>query len=192
MARRGRRTLGPFTVTVEPAEVVALVGPNGAGKTTLLRLLLGIDRPSSGLALVGGCPVGPLTPPRGVGYVPDRDEFWDWLSAEQNLWPFAPDPAAVTSTIVRVGLDPSSAPVRTYSRGMRQRLAIARALLTATGLLVLDEPTIAIDSDGVALLAGVVGELRLSGVATLVATHDADFAGTIGARLVRVEAGRTE
>ncbi len=190
--RRGGRTLGPFSLELAPAEIVALVGPNGAGKSTLIRLLLGIDRPDSGVATIGGVRVSPLAPPQGTGYVPDHDRFWDWASALENLRPFARDGRAPEATLELVGLDVADLPVRAFSRGMRQRLSLARALLTATDLLVLAEPTIAVDSAGVAELVDVLRTARDDGLAILTATHDADFARLLGARLVAVEAGRTQ
>jgi ABC-type multidrug transport system ATPase subunit len=185
------RLLGPFDLRVEPGEAVALVGANGSGKTTFIRLALGIDRASDGRSVVFGEPVGPLKPPQGVGYVPDRAEFWDWMSAVDNLRPFTGAANGVEEALDHVGLGlVGRHAVRTFSRGMKQRLAIARALISRPRLLVLDEPTIALDEEGAGVLATIVEEHRSAGGALLVASHDPAFVETIGARIVRVSEGR--
>lgn len=192
VTRLGRRELGPFTIDVAPGESVALVGTNGSGKTTAIRLALGLLRLTGGSSVVFGVRVSPLRPPNGVGYVPDQTVFFDWASARRNLLPFAPDEAAADRALAQVGLaDTGEKSVGRFSRGMRQRLSIARALVCTPSLLVLDEPTIALDVDGVAMLAGLLVERSGSGLATLVATHDRDFLDRVPARVVDIRAGRT-
>lgn len=185
------RLLGPFTLDVEPGEVVALIGPNGSGKTTFIRLALGIDRSSDGASRIFGRSVDPLHPPVGVAYVPDRAEFWDWVSGVENVRPFTRDGGDAQAALERVGLGAvAERPVRTYSRGMRQRLAIARALAAAPGLLVMDEPTIALDEEGAELLGELVAEFRQAGRSVLVASHDESFVARLGGRIVRFRDGR--
>lgn len=191
-ARLGGRDLGPFTFSVEPGELVCLLGGNGSGKTTAIRLALGLIRASAGTAQVFGKQVSPTSPPEGVGYVPDRAEFWNWESAAGNLLPFTTVPGAVPAVLERVGLGHvARTPVRRFSRGMRQRLSIARGLIAESGLLVMDEPTIALDVAGVDLLVDVIGERHASGLATLVATHDQGFLERLDGRVVNVENGAT-
>jgi len=186
------RKLGPFDVEVAAGELVALVGGNGSGKTTCLRLMLGLDRASAGLAQVAGHAVNPLQPPRGIGYVPDQPQFWDWRSGRDNLRPFAPAADAVQALLDQLGLgEAGRTAVRKYSRGMRQRLALARALAATPPILVLDEPTIALDSGGVDLLVEILLARRAAGHTGLVATHDAAFLERLAPRQIEVLAGRT-
>jgi len=186
------RKLGPFEVEVAAGELVALVGGNGSGKTTCLRLMLGLDRASAGLAQVGGQAVSPLQPPRGIGYVPDQPQFWDWRSGRDNLRPFASTAGAAEALLGQLGLaEAGRTAVRKYSRGMRQRLALARALAATPPTLVLDEPTIALDSGGVDLLVEILLTRRAEGHSALVATHDAAFLDRIAPRQIEVLAGRT-
>jgi zinc transport system ATP-binding protein len=192
VTRLGRKELGPFAIEVGPDETVALVGANGSGKTTAIRLALGLLRLTGGSAVVFGERVSPLRPPSYVGYVPDQTVVFDWASALRNLLPFAPDVAAAEHCLAVVGLaDTGKKPVGRFSRGMRQRLSIARALVSGPRLLVLDEPTIALDTDGVALLADLLVTRATSGLATLVATHDRDLLGRFPARVIDVRDGRT-
>lgn len=186
------RILGPFSVSVGIGETVALVGTNGSGKTTLIRLLLGLDRASSGSVRVFGHPVSPLLPPKGIGYVPDAPQFWDWRSAMANISPFCSDPISGPAILERVGLGHTGkTPVKKFSRGMRQRLAIARALARSPRLLVLDEPTIALDASGVDMLTGFLRETQQSGTSVLVASHDSHFLNDLGCPQVTVRDAKT-
>jgi ABC-type multidrug transport system ATPase subunit len=171
---------------------VALVGSNGSGKTTAIRCALGLVRLREGEALVWGKPVSPTRPPSGCAYVPDRPVFYEWASAYDNLLVFTQNRELVNATLGEVGLDavgPRS--VSRFSRGMRQRLAIARALVTEPKLLVLDEPTIALDASGVAWLGQLLRRRSDMGQSTLVATHDRDFLGDLAPSIVEVGDGRT-
>jgi ABC-type multidrug transport system ATPase subunit len=187
----GARLVGPCDLRVGLGEVVALVGPNGSGKTTFIRVALGIDRAADGHCAIFGRRVDPLHPPTGVGYVPDRAEFWDWLDAHDNLRPFAPSGADIDALLERVGLTAAARrPVRAYSRGMRQRLSLGRALANDPALLVLDEPTIALDEGGVELLMEIVREQTARNRSVVVASHDESFVRGLGGRIVRFADGR--
>lgn len=187
-----RKALGPFTFAVDHGETVALTGTNGSGKTTALRLALGLVRAEAGRSRVLGREVSPLQPPRDTGFVPDKPVFHDWDSAAGNLALLEPDRARIDDALRTVGLgDVAAQPVKGFSRGMRQRLSLARALVRAPKLLVMDEPTIALDAGGVAMLLEVVVARRRDGLATLVATHDREFLTALDPRIVAVEGGRT-
>jgi ABC-type multidrug transport system ATPase subunit len=187
-----KRTLGPFTFRVAEGEVVALTGTNGSGKTTALRLALGLVRADAGRAEVFGRAVSPLQPPSDVGFVPDKPVFYEWDTAIGNLALLEPDRARIDDALAAVGLAAAAAqPVKGYSRGMRQRLSLARALVRAPALLVMDEPTIALDADGITMLLDLLRTRRREGRATLVATHDRDFLAELPARKVAIDAGRT-
>ncbi len=187
-----KRSLGPFTFGVAEGEVVALTGINGSGKTTALRLALGLVRADAGRAEVFGRAVSPLQPPNDVGFVPDKPVFYEWDTAIGNLALLEPDRARIDNTLAAVGLAAAaSQSVKGYSRGMRQRLSLARALVRGPALLVLDEPTIALDTDGITMLLGLLRRRRRERLATLVATHDRDFLAELPARKIAIDAGRT-
>jgi ABC-2 type transport system ATP-binding protein len=168
---------------VMPGEIFGLLGPNGAGKTTTILMLLGLSEPTSGKVRVAGMDPArrPLEVKRRVGYLPDNVGFYGSLSGRQNLSYTARlngltrevSAERVEQLLGEVGLlDVADRPVEGYSRGMRQRLGIADALVKEPTLLILDEPTIAIDPAGVAellaLIRRLVGE---RGIAVLLSSH---------------------
>jgi ABC-2 type transport system ATP-binding protein len=159
-----------------------LLGPNGAGKTTLLRALAGLIRPDSGTIAVFGDELvfGAGLPP-GVAAVVDAPAFTPYLSARRNLQILArldgatPHRAAVDDVLDRVGLaNRAGRRVDGWSTGMRQRLAIAAALLRRPRLLILDEPLSSLDASGARDVAGLFNELVADGVTILVSSHDMD------------------
>jgi ABC-2 type transport system ATP-binding protein len=164
-------------------EVFGLLGPNGAGKTTTILMLLGLTSPTSGRARVDGMVPSrdPLAIKARVGYLPDDVGFYDDLTARQNLRYTAAlnriPPAAAEERIERlltdVGLaDDGDRRVGAYSRGMRQRLGLADALVKNPTILILDEPTVNIDPDGVRELLLLVERLRTEeGVTILLSSH---------------------
>lgn len=168
---------------VHPGEIFGLLGQNGAGKTTTILMLLGLTEPTSGQARVMG--LDPTREPRRVkrrvGYLPDAVGFYGGLTGRQNLRYTArlnglrgPEAeASIQDVLEQVGLvDRANDPVEQYSRGMRQRLGIADALVKSPDLLILDEPTAAIDPIGVVeildLLRRLVDE---RGLAILLSSH---------------------
>jgi len=198
--RFGRRVaLDDVDLSVAPGELVGLLGPNGAGKTTLLRLVLGLVRPSGGELTVFGEPPGGPALVR-VGAVAERPSFWDHLSARRNLAALARasragDPAArvgrIDEVLDRVGLrGAADVRVRAFSQGMRQRLAIALALLGRPDLLVLDEPANGLDPGGIAEVRTLLRSLRDAGAAVVVSSHLLAELGPIADRLVILSRGR--
>lgn len=179
----GLTAVDGLDLTVPRGEIFGLLGPNGAGKTTTILMLLGLTPPSAGGArVVGVDPVRePLEVKRHVGYLPDSVGFYGDMSGRQNLRYTArlnrmPEEKAESRTgevLGEVGLeDRADDLVRTYSRGMIQRLGIADALVKDPDVLVLDEPTIAIDPEGaeemLALIRRLPGE---RGVTVLLSSH---------------------
>ncbi|MDP8905716.1 MAG: ABC transporter ATP-binding protein [Chloroflexota bacterium] len=169
-------------LTVYQGEVFGLLGPNGAGKTTTILMLLGLSEPSAGSARVLGLDPArnPLEIKRRVGYLPDAVGFYSGLTGRQNLRYTArlnglSDDVAeerISVLLERVGLaDAADQPVETYSRGMKQRLGLADTLVKDPLIVVLDEPTTAIDPTGVVEVLGLVRELAASGVAVLLSSH---------------------
>jgi ABC-type multidrug transport system ATPase subunit len=131
----------------------------------------------------------------GVGAVFEADGWYPWLSGRENLMLFAGvrrcDPTVVDELLETVGLTPAAErAVRHYSRGMRQRLAIARARLADPPLLVLDEPTVALDDEAGHWLVHLLVAHVAGGGGVLVASHDAAFLEALGGRVVPVDQGR--
>jgi len=169
-------------VTVFQGEVFGLLGPNGAGKTTTILMLLGLSEPSDGTARVLGLDPArhPLQVKRQVGYLPDDVGFYGGMTGRQNLRytarlnGLAADVAEerMAALLERVGLtDAADSRVDTYSRGMRQRLGLADVLVKQPSIVILDEPTTAIDPQGVEDVLILVRELATEGVAVLLASH---------------------
>ena len=166
---------------VERGEVFGLLGPNGAGKTTTILMLLGLTEPSSGSIEVLGLDPrrDPIEVKRRVGYLPDAVGFYDELTARQNLRFTArlngisdPD-ARIDELLEEVGLSAAAdQPVGEYSRGMNQRLGLADALIKSPSILILDEPTTAIDPEGVAEILDLIRGLAVEDhVAVLLSSH---------------------
>ncbi|HXF74309.1 MAG TPA: ABC transporter ATP-binding protein, partial [Actinomycetota bacterium] len=183
-------------------EVFGLLGPNGAGKTTTILMLLGLTEPSEGEARVLGLdPVRrPLEVKRRVGYVPDAVGFYDAMTGRQNLRftarlnglnGFAAE-ERISSLLDQVGLaHAADDPVETYSRGMRQRLGIADALVKDPEVLILDEPTVAIDPEGVAEVLELIRRVsRERGVTVLLSSHLLHQVRTVCDRVGIFAAGR--
>ncbi len=172
-----------LNLDVRPGEVFGLLGPNGAGKTTTILMLLGLSEPTDGHAEVAGFDPtrDPLEVKRRVGYMPDDVGFYGNLTGRQNLRYTARlngiDPRAVEARLgdllAQVGLaDVADRAVETYSRGMRQRLGLADALVKEPAVVVLDEPTTAIDPAGVAEVLDLIGSIaRDRGAAVLLSSH---------------------
>jgi len=161
--------------------MVALFGSNGAGKTTLLRLLAGLLRPTSGEARLLGSPLpGDAALRRRIGVLGHDSFLYGDLTGAENLRYYARlydvrEHGRVEHLLDELGLrDAADRPARTYSRGMVQRLSLARAILHDPELLLLDEPYTGLDPSGSALLQDSLARLRSRGVTVLMTTHDFD------------------
>ncbi|HVX47590.1 MAG TPA: ATP-binding cassette domain-containing protein, partial [Mycobacteriales bacterium] len=165
--------------TVEPGQILGLLGPTGAGKTTTLRMLLGLITPSGGQIRLFGSRVGPGAPVLGrVGALVEGPGLLPHLSGMDNLRLFwratgRPEPEAEFDEVLRIArLGPAvERRVRTYSHGMRQRLAIAQAMLGLPDLLVLDEPTNGLDPPQIRDLRGVLQDYVAGGRTVVVSSH---------------------
>ena len=178
-----RNAVNSLNLKINRGEIFGLLGPNGAGKTTTILMLLGLTEPTSGTAQVDGLDPrrDPLAVKRRVGYLPDDVGFYDDVSARENLLYTARlnrmrEPEAterIEYLIDQVGLsEVIDRRVRTFSRGMRQRLGLADALIKRPSILILDEPTVNIDPEGVRELLKFVSDLRRDeGMTVLLSSH---------------------
>jgi heme exporter protein A len=178
---------------------LTLVGPNGAGKTTLLRMLAGLSRPSGGELRVLGVVPGPSAAAlrARIGLVSHESQLYADLSADENLRFFAalygvPDPESrIDSALAQVELRGRRAdPVRVFSRGMTQRLSIARALLHEPSLLLFDEPTTGLDDRAVGILVDLLAALHGGGRTLILTTHRLDVGLRVADRVAVQARGR--
>ncbi|MBX3249022.1 MAG: ABC transporter ATP-binding protein [Myxococcales bacterium] len=172
------RALESFALELHAGQVVMLAGPNGAGKSTLIRVLLGLVSPDRGALRVDGRLVRVDRAFRNrLAYLPESVAFAESLTGREVVAFFASARgvarARVDEVLERVGLaDARRRAVRGYSRGMRQRLGLAVALVAPSDLLILDEPTGGLDQDALSLLWSVLDEWRAAGRIVLLASHE--------------------
>jgi ABC-2 type transport system ATP-binding protein len=169
-----------LTLQVPAGEVFGFLGPNGAGKTTSIKMLLGLVAPTSGSGQVLGAPVGSRAARARVGFLPEHFRFHDWLTAEEFLTLHGrlyrmPGPrlrARVDELLDTVGLTPfRHKNLRTFSKGMLQRIGLAQALLNDPALVFLDEPTSGLDPVGRRLVRDIIRDLRSRGTTVFLNSH---------------------
>ncbi len=193
-----RWALVHISTQVEAGRGCMLIGPNGSGKSTLIKCLATALRPHKGRVLLGGQDVWPnraaLRP--DIAYFGHQAHVYDDLSGAENLrvWAslggYTPD---IPALLARVGLDPErDDPVRTFSAGMRRRIALARMLLKKPRLVLLDEPFTALDPPGRELMLSVISELKETGAAVLMATHLPPVAARVCEKALALESGQVQ
>lgn len=170
---------------VEQGEVFGFLGPNGAGKTTTVRMLTGLIHPSAGTARIAGFELGENDTEirRNVGILTESPGMYDRLTAEKNLTIFAElydvedVPGAIHKYLTMLDLwDRRMDPVGSFSKGMRQKLAVARALLHEPKVLFLDEPTTGLDPEAAKTVRDFIEELKSKGRTIFMTTHNLDEA----------------
>ena len=181
------------TFEVGKGEVFGLLGPNGAGKTTTLRMLAGLIAPTAGKASVAGVPLTrqSIDRVRGqVGFLTEAPGLWERLSVRMNLLTYArlhqlPNPQGVVErALARFGLsDRADSLGAELSKGLKQRVAIARTLLHDPPVVLLDEPTSGLDPQSARLVRDLVLELRTRGHAVILSTHNLDEAERLADRV---------
>jgi heme exporter protein A len=195
------RALAGVDLTLAAGEVCALLGPNGAGKSTLLAVLSTLMRPTAGAVRYlggGGARAVDDRLRTEIGMLAHASLCYGELSAIENLRFFAglygvaDGEARARALLDEVGLEPRARdqPARTYSRGMLQRLALARALLGRPSLLLLDEPFTGLDRDGAQALGHRLGRAKADGAIVLVVTHDLEAIAGVTDHAVVLRAGK--
>ena len=200
--RYGRFTaVDRLTLEVGPGEIVGFLGPNGAGKTTTLRCCCGLLRPDDGEILVAGASL--LDEPRrarmGLGFVPDRPFLYERLTGREMLELIGalydvPGPIAqerAEDLMRRLQLEEAAGDlIETYSQGMRQKVAVAAAVLHDPPLLLLDEPLGGLDPHGARALKDLLRERAARGLGVLISTHLLEVAERLCDRVVILHGGR--
>jgi ABC-2 type transport system ATP-binding protein len=194
---RGRiRAVDRLSFTVEPGSVTAFLGPNGAGKTTTLRMLLGLVRPTGGIATIGGRPYHRIPDPiRAVGAGLEASGFHPARTGRNHLRVLCraaglPEQRA-DEVLHLVGLqDAAQRKVRGYSLGTRQRLGLATALLGDPRVLILDEPANGLDPDGIRWQRGFFRHLADQGRTVLISSHQLNEVQEIADRVVILNRGK--
>jgi ABC-2 type transport system ATP-binding protein len=189
-----------LSLSVGRGEVFGFLGPNGAGKTTSLKMLLGLIEPSAGTARVLGSPLGNRAARARVGFLPEHFRFHEWLTGHELLRfhgrLYGLSGSALRSRIdellARVDLvEAADRALRTYSKGMLQRVGLAQALLNQPDLVFLDEPTSGLDPIGRLLVRDVIHELKSKGTAVFLNSHLLGEIEVTCDRVVFLKAGRT-
>jgi ABC-type iron transport system FetAB ATPase subunit len=193
LSARGLRSRfgGPFTFDVHAGECIAIQGPSGAGKSVLLRMLADLD-PHDGDALLDGRPASSMPAPAwrsAVVYQAAEPAWWEDTARAHFA---GADTGFVERTLAALGLAASvlDTPIDRLSTGERQRLALVRSLARQPRVLLLDEPTAALDPDSIGRAEALLRERLADGMAVLIVTHAAGQAHRLAHRIFRLERGR--
>jgi ABC-2 type transport system ATP-binding protein len=188
-----REAVSDLSLELRPGETFALVGPNGAGKTTTLRMLAGLIAPSQGRVELNGRALTPESAGwarRQVGFLTEAPGLWDRLTVRQNLTVYArlyglSSPAlAVDAALTRFGvLDRARDAAAQLSKGLRQRVALARTILHDPAIVLLDEPTSGLDPESARSVRELVRGLKNEGRAVLICTHNLDEVDRLATRV---------
>ena len=202
-----RRAVDAVDLTLDEGDCVALFGPNGAGKTTLLRLISGLLKPTKGTIRIGGQSLRDNASARGLlGLISHQSMLYSALSSRENvefaarLYGVADPQSAAMRALERMRIaDRAGAPVRSLSRGLQQRVSIARAIVHEPRVVLLDEPYTGLDAAGGAALTDMLLALRADGASLVLVTHNVEEGLTVatqaavmlGGRIVRRDDTRT-
>ncbi len=193
------RALDRLTITVDEGEVFGFLGPNGAGKSTTLKLLMGLIFPTSGSATILGKPIGDRDMRRRIGFLPENPYFYDYLTAEELLTYYAglsgldgarrARQVAAVLDEVEIGSERRMR-LRSYSKGMIQRVGVAQALVSEPDLVFFDEPMSGLDPLGRRHLRQLMLRLRDRGCTVFFSSHILSDAEAVCSRVAIVAQGR--
>lgn len=194
---KGYTVLDNINFVVDQPLIYGFVGRNGAGKTMLFRSISGLISPTSGSVKINGKQLGKeLTFPESIGLTIENIGLWSEFSGFHNLKMLAKIKKKISDdqikkTIQRVGLDPADKrPVRKYSQGMKQRIVLAQALMEQPELLILDEPTNALDENGVKLIRSIIMEEKYRGATILLSSHSKEDIEILCDVIYHMDAGK--
>jgi ABC-2 type transport system ATP-binding protein len=191
--------LHDLNLTVQPGEVFGFLGPNGAGKTTTVKILLGLVRPTSGEARIFGQPSSDPEARRLVGYLPENFRFQEWLTGRELLElhadlsdvPAADRERRIPHVLRLVGLaDRGDERIKTYSKGMMQRIGLAQAIIHEPRVVLLDEPTSALDPIGRREVRDLIRTLSGSGMTVFLNSHLLSEIEMVCDRVAIIDRGR--
>ena len=181
--RKKKTALNALDLKIQKGEVFGLLGPNGSGKTTTIKLLLGLLFPTSGDALVFNEPAAKVEKNERIGYLPEESYLYRFLNAEETLdfygrlfkIPTSVRQERAARLIETVGLKNDKKRIlREYSKGMRQRIGLAQALINDPDLVILDEPTSGLDPEGTRWMKDLIIDLKKQGKTILMCSHRLD------------------
>lgn len=195
-----QKAVDGLSLIIEKGEFYGFLGPNGAGKTTTIRMITGILEPDEGEILVNGYSVHEKEHvAKIIGVVPEGRGFYEWMTAEEYLYFFADiysvpkknQASLIDSLLKEVELSKRKhSKIGTYSRGMRQRLGLARALINSPQLLILDEPTLGLDPQGQESVQKLLRKLNAEGVTIFLSSHLLDEVSRLCSRIGILANGR--
>lgn len=193
---RGADIINDVSARFESGVVTGLKGVNGSGKTMILRLIAGLIRPTKGEVVIDGEILWrDISFPKSIGILIENPAFLDYYSGFDNLKLLASiqnriDDEKIRNTIKMVGLDPhSKKKYKKYSLGMKQRLGIAAAVMESPDMILLDEPTNALDISGVEMVKEIIKKEKAQGKLIILACHDQEILEYLSDRILCVEEG---
>lgn len=191
-----KKILEDLDLNINEGEVVGIVGSNGSGKTTLLKIIMGLSYPNEGEVIVNGDKVLPGflgNLPTKIGALIENPTFLPQFSGIKNLSMLASirneiNDMEIQDVMEKVGLDPvSTMVVNKYSLGMRQRLGIAQAIMENPKLVLFDEPTNGLDSDGIELFSKIIKDMKNEGCSFIIVSHRIDEINNLCDRVYKIE-----
>lgn len=194
-----RRVVHDLSFSVQPGEVVGFLGPNGAGKSTTIKAIMGFALPESGTARVFGLPAGDPAAKARIGYLPEVALYYPFLTPLETLRLYGRLQGLGGKSLEkeayellrRVGLEGrEKQQLRTFSKGMQQRLGIAQSLLGTPDLLVLDEVSSGVDPIGRRHLRELLGEVRQQGTTIFFSSHELDEVAQLCDRVILINGGK--
>lgn len=194
-----RRVVHQLSFSVEPGEVIGFLGPNGAGKSTTIKAIMGFALPESGSVRVFGLPAGDPAAKARIGYLPEVALYYPFLTPLETLRLYGRLQGLSGSALRdesytllrRVGLEGrEKQQMRTFSKGMQQRLGIAQALLGSPELLVLDEVSSGVDPIGRRHLRELLSEVRQQGTTIFFSSHELDEVAQLCDRVILINGGK--
>jgi bacitracin transport ATP-binding protein BcrA len=193
-----KQILQNISLNLSGGNVYGFVGENGSGKTMLFRILSGLVKPTTGKVCLNRTDIHKGRCSERIGVIIENSCMWPELTGWENLLFLGSlnkriSKADIRTTLERVGLDPTNPlPIKKYSLGMRQRLIVAQAIMEKPNFLFLDEPTNAIDKEGVFLIRDIIAEEANRGAVVLLASHISQDISTLCTEIYHMKHGRIE